>query len=137
MLSEAKHPHRTGFLADARHDTVAVVMLSAAKHPCSHLVMLNAAKHPPHPVLAFAKTSLSLRRRTTSQSDRVRLQLPLRRSVKSQCFNFQAHSLQNACKVGLYFRIGETQKSNAVVGNQGFAFGIAQLCLICKMHRTI
>ncbi len=33
MLSEAKHPHRTGFLTGVRNDTVAVVMLSEAKHP--------------------------------------------------------------------------------------------------------
>ncbi len=30
MLNEAKHPHRTGFLAGARNDTLGFVMLNEA-----------------------------------------------------------------------------------------------------------
>ncbi len=31
MLNEAKHPHRTGFLAGARNDTLGFVMLNGAQ----------------------------------------------------------------------------------------------------------
>ena len=62
MLNEVKPPH-AGFLALARNDILALVMLSGAKHPCTRfltdirnnkksvrndtaLVMLNEVKHP-------------------------------------------------------------------------------------------
>gem|GEM_PF-6945956 len=44
MLSAAKHPHRTGFLTIVRNDTKGMLAMTMR----------------PHPVLAFAKTSLSL-----------------------------------------------------------------------------
>ncbi len=66
MLSAAKHPHRTGFLALARNDTFAFVMLSEVKHPCAgFLTVFGMIKksvrndRATSPCFGVAETSLS------------------------------------------------------------------------------